>query len=157
MNCCPFTKAGREGRQGCKGHSSSSPLALSTSFSFVLSATSDIPAANQCSLNIVFARLHRQTLRSPQVEGWVRKANIHSPLLTEGRNQPKEHWNRHQRAMAVAPSCWRLRSIGTQLSDLGFEIWMVLHRARGWTQWFLWAFSRWEHSNSVILSSFILP
>jgi len=43
-------------------------------------------------------------------------------------------WNRLPRAVAIAPNCQNSRSICTLLSDLWSGFWVVLCRARGWTQ-----------------------
>lgn len=50
-------------------------------------------------------------------------------------------WNSLPRAVGTSLCCWRSRSAWTALSEGGYEIWMVLCGARGWTQWSLQASS----------------
>lgn len=53
-----------------------------------------------------------------------------------------------QSRAVTAPGCRSLRSVWTMFSDVGFEFWVVLRGARGWTRRSLWIPS---HSGYCVL------
>lgn len=60
-------------------------------------------------------------------------------------------WNKLPRAMGTAPSCQSSKSVWTPLSDIEFEVWVVLCRARSWAQILVDPFKLGIFYGSVIL------